>query len=234
MSGLNILIVEDESLLALDLAITLKGYDFNVVDYVTSAKEAKKIIDKYEINLILMDINLNEELDGIDLYKSLNTDALVIYITAYRDDKTIEKAVVTSPLGYLLKPHNERELIILMKLAEVKLNIKSIENNTEFISLAHNYTFNIKENRLYHKKTPVKLGAKKIKLLKLLVEARGEIVSFKTIEDELYGDSVPGESSIRTLIYRLRNELEYDMIENKLNEGISLKMKDSSPDTCGT
>jgi len=231
MSKLNILIVEDESLLALDLATTLRGYGFNVVDYVTSAKEARKIIASHDINLILMDINLNEELDGIDLYKSLNSSALVIYITAYRDDKTIEKAVVTNPLGYLLKPHNERELLILIKLAQVKLHINTQEEEVE---LANDFSFDMKENRLYHKGEFVKLSAKKVQLLRLLIEAKGEIISFKTIEDELYGDAAPSESSIRTLIYRLRNALEHDMIENELNVGIRLRMKDSSPDTCGT
>jgi len=51
MSKLNILIVEDESLLALDLSTTLKGYGFNVVDYVTSAKEARGVINTHKINL---------------------------------------------------------------------------------------------------------------------------------------------------------------------------------------
>jgi len=222
MSKLNILIVEDESLLALDLATTLKEYGYSVVDYVTSAKEAKTVVETHDINLILMDINLNEEIDGVDLYKNLNTNALVIYITAYRDDQTIEKAVETNPLGYLLKPHNERELLILIKLAQVKLNLSTQKENLSLVNLAHNYSFDMQENRLYYKEKLIKLSAKKVKLLRLLIEAKGEIVSFKIIEDELYGDSAPSESSIRTLIYRLRNELEHDMIEGELNVGIKL------------
>jgi len=222
-SKLHILIVEDESLLALELATTIKNYGYDVVDYVTTPSDARETLQKEHVNLIIMDINLNTSIDGIDFYKSLDTDSQVIYITAYRDDKTVSKAVETEPLGYLIKPHNEDELMVLLKLADVKLKHQSQkQQSSEVVELSNDYTFDMISDMLYHRNHFVKLSSKKLKLLKLLIQAKGNIVSFKTIEDELWQDTPPSESSIRTLIYRLRAVLQADMIESELNYGIKL------------
>ena len=225
MNRLNILIVEDESLLALELATSIKNYGYHVVDYVTTISETKQVIKTKTIDLIIMDINLRDSIDGIDLYKALDTTACVIYITAYKDEKTIAKAISTQPLGYLIKPHKEGELLALLKLAELKVEQKSPkQKDSNLIRLSNDYSFNMQNEMLYHYSSFVKLSVKKLKLLKLLIAANGDLVSFKTIEEELYKENPPSESSIRTLIYRLRAELSPDMIESELNYGIRLKI----------
>jgi len=70
----------------------------------------------------------------------------------------------------------------------------------------------------------VKLSHKKTELLRLLINAKGAVVSFKTIEDTLYQENPPSESTLRTLIYRLRKELDQEMIETELNYGIRLRI----------
>ena len=225
MNKLNILIVEDESILALELATSIKNYGYNVIDYVTTGSEAQEVMQNASVDLIIMDINLGETVDGIDLYNSLNTTACIVYITAYKDETTIAKAVSTQPLGYLIKPHKEGELMALLKLAELKVEQKSSKKEgTELVLLSNNYTFNMKNEMLYHHGSFVKLSIKKLNLLKLLIEANGDVVSFKMIEEELYKENPPSESSIRTLIYRLRAELGPDMIETEQNYGIRLNI----------
>jgi DNA-binding response OmpR family regulator len=234
--NLKILIVEDESLLALELAMSIKSYGYNIVDYVTTPADAKKILQEQSPELILMDINLNNKIDGIELYRSFETTAQVIYLTAYIDDATVTKAISTHPLGYLVKPHNESELQALLKLAQLKKGLLEQKEN-HLIKLPHDYIFDTHQEKLFHKENFIKLGTKKLQLFKMLIEAKGAFVSFKEIEDELYKDNPPSASSIRTLIYRLRNQLESDMIENELNYGIRLvflNSEDPSPDTCGT
>jgi DNA-binding response OmpR family regulator len=221
MTELNILIIEDESLLALDLATIVSAYGYKHVDYVTTLEQAQKALSSHDVNLILMDINLNDTMDGIDFYKSLNTQAKVIYITAYMDDKTISKAIETDPLGYLAKPHNENELQALLKLAEFKLN--PIQMKDSRVKLSSDYSFDTNTNMLFHKNNFVKLSHKKTELLRLLIDAKGAVVSFKAIEDELYKENPPSESTLRTLIYRLRKELDADIIETELNYGVRLK-----------
>jgi len=223
MNKLNILIVEDESLLALELATSVKKHGYNVVDYVTTLKETKKAIKNNMINLIVMDINLNDSFDGIDLYNCLNTNAFVIYLTAYKDDETMSKAIATEPLGYLIKPHNENELLALLKLAEIKLQRLPSQNcDASKINLSNGYSFDLHHEMLYHNDVFQKLSVKKLKLMKLLIEAKGEAISFKNIEEELWQENSPSDSSIRTLIYRLRSELAPGMIETESNYGIKL------------
>ncbi len=225
MNKLNILIVEDESLVALELSNNIKSHGYNVVDYVTTPEKAKEIFQKESIDLIMMDINLGAEVDGIDLYKSLNTQTPVIYATAYQDDVTISKAIKTNPLGYLIKPYNENELFALLKLSTYKIENSAVKTqvNSSLLDIGEGYFYNMDEQRLFFNEMYIKLSPKETKLLKLLIQAKGEIVSFETIENEIW-ELTPSASSLRTLIYRLRGKLEHKFITNELNYGIRLEV----------
>lgn len=225
MNNLNVLIVEDESLVALELCSTIKNYGYNVIDYVTTPKDAQQICQKEKIDLIIMDINLNATMNGIELYKSLNTDAGIIYLTAYSDEKTIEMLVETVPLGYLVKPHNEKELLMLLKLAEVKK--PGLTKLNRIVNIGFGYRFDVNEEKLYKHDIYIKLSKKELSLFKLLLDARENVVTFTQIEHELW-ESPPSESSLRTLIYRLRGKLEHNFIKNELNHGIKLGLGKSN------
>ncbi|QOP41727.1 response regulator [Sulfurimonas marina] len=228
MKGLNILIIEDESILALNLSLQLKEAGFHVVDNATNFEDAFSLLKQHsEINLLIMDIHLNDKIDGVDFYKQLNEKIPVIYLTAYTDDQTINKAIETQPLGYLAKPLNERELFALLKLAALKR--KPLQTSKEnLLTLPNNYIFDREHDILTHNGQRVKINGKKLQLLKLLIEAKGEYIPFEIIEDELYKDNPPSESSLRTLVYRLRSQLGYDFIETQRAYGIRLSMQNSS------
>ncbi len=223
MNNLNILIVEDESLVALELADTITNYGYNVVEYATNKEMAREFIKDTSINLILMDINLRDIIDGIDLYKSFHIDTPVIYITAYKDEKNISKAIETNPLGYLIKPLNEDELKAILLLASHKHNNKITEIDKEsMIDIGEGYCFDDKADRLYYLHVEIKLTAQELILLKLLINSRDIIVDYKTIEYKVWGEKSVTGSSLRTLIYRLRGKLNYKLITNKFSEGIKL------------
>lgn len=226
MNNLNILIVEDESLVALELSNSIQNYGFNVVDYVTTPKMATEVFQKEKVDLILMDINLGDKIDGIDLYKSFNTHIPIIYITAYQDETTISKAIETDPLGYLIKPYNEKELLALLKLATYKIhnNITKVRNTDSFLDIGEGYSYNLQDDKLYFNDMYIKLSLKETRLLKLLVEARGKVVFFSTIENEVWQDKIPSDSSVRTLIYRLRGKLQYKLITTEPHQGIKLAL----------
>ena len=80
MTDLQILIVEDESLIALELTQNIRNLGYHVVGYATNAALTHEYMQKESINLILMDINLGTDVSGIDLYKNLQTDIPIIYI----------------------------------------------------------------------------------------------------------------------------------------------------------
>ena len=109
----RILIVEDEQIIAEDLKETLKNIGFEDCQIENSAEQALEIIKKQKPDLIIIDIKLTDEMDGIELVKSINKieDIPVIYFTAYADKKVIQKAMETKPVAYLIKPVIEKELL---------------------------------------------------------------------------------------------------------------------------
>ncbi len=117
----RILVVEDEPIVALDLQLRLQrmGYDVPVV--VASGEEAVTSARHSPPHLVLMDINLEGEMDGVEAADELARHYIpVVYLTAYSNDRTLERAKITEPYGYLLKPFEERELQTTIEVAIYK------------------------------------------------------------------------------------------------------------------
>ncbi|MEP7122908.1 MAG: response regulator [Byssovorax sp.] len=118
----KIMVVEDESIVAKDLELTLKRLGYSVPATASSAADALSKADKHRPDLVLMDIHLQGDIDGIAVARRLRSemDIPVIYLTAYADDDTVARARETEPFGYLLKPFNERELRSMLEVAIYK------------------------------------------------------------------------------------------------------------------
>jgi len=223
MKNLNILIIEDESLLALNLAAKLQAFGVKFVDFVCSYDEAFDMLERLnDINLLIVDINLNNEDSGINLVDSLKLPIDIIYLTAYSDEKTIAAATHTLPLGYLLKPVDMKQLYILLKIASEKIGLQIADS--KLVNLSHDYMFNWEKNSLTHRGKTVKISGKKLQLLKILIEKKGEFVSFKEVEDRLYQSNPPSESTLRTLIYRFRAHFNFSLIETEKFNGIRVNL----------
>jgi len=125
MSEITILIVEDELLIAKNLTIKLKRLGYKVSEIVSSGAEAIATVNLNKPDLILMDIAIKGDLDGIETMEKIQDigDIPVIYLTAYADQKTMERAEKTGCCGYLLKPFKDKELreIITMVLTKHSL-----------------------------------------------------------------------------------------------------------------
>lgn len=122
MTQRTILIVEDEGIVAKDLQNRLKKFGYNVPVIASSGEEA--ITQAAEIcpDLVLMDVRLKGNIDGIEAAKHIQNhfDIPIIYLTAYADDKTLERARLTEPFGYLLKPFKGKELYTTIEIALCK------------------------------------------------------------------------------------------------------------------
>ena len=118
MNG-RILVVEDESLVALDLRQALEEFGLEVVGMAASADEALALAEATQPDLALMDVNIQGTRDGIQTARMLRDQFGVpaVFLTSYSDDATIEKATKESPYGYLLKPFNLRELKAALQIA---------------------------------------------------------------------------------------------------------------------
>jgi signal transduction histidine kinase len=114
----SILIVEDEYLVALDIKLSLERMGHKPV-VTHSAEEALETASRRPFDVVLMDIKLKGRRDGIDTARELHTkqDVPVIYLTAYADSQTLDRARVTEPYAYLLKPFQERELQAAIEMA---------------------------------------------------------------------------------------------------------------------
>ena len=105
MSKANILIVEDESIVAKDIQQSLKKLGYNVVDVVSTGENAIVSATEKNPDLVLMDIMLKGSMSGIEaaqvIKEKLNIP--VIFLTAYADESTFSKAKITEPYGYIIK-----------------------------------------------------------------------------------------------------------------------------------
>ena len=112
MSNANILVVEDEIIVAKNIQNRLEQLGYTVSAVISSGEDAIKKAEEIHPDLILMDIKLDGEMDGIEAAKHIHNhfDIPIIYLTAYADDATLQRAKVTEPYGYIVKPFEEREL----------------------------------------------------------------------------------------------------------------------------
>lgn len=122
MAKANILIVEDDGIVALDIDRRLKNLGYSVAAIVSSGKEAIKKVKETHPDLVLMDIVLKDEMDGIEAADKIRTQfrVPVVYLTAYADDKLLERAKITEPFGYIIKPFEGRELHSAIEIALYK------------------------------------------------------------------------------------------------------------------
>ncbi len=119
MTAASILIVEDELLIARDLSQKLKKNGFEVVGVASSGEKAHELIVATEPDLVLMDIVIKGEKDGIAVATEVHEKyhLPVIFLTAYADNDTLRRSEQSGAYGYILKPFNESELLVTIKLA---------------------------------------------------------------------------------------------------------------------
>lgn len=122
ITKVKILIVEDESIVAMDVKNRLTRLGYEVCGLASSGEEAIQKAIQSRPGLILMDIRLKGQMDGIIVAEQIRSwyDVPIVFLTAYSDETTLQRAKVTEAFGYLLKPLEERELHITIEMALYK------------------------------------------------------------------------------------------------------------------
>lgn len=136
----KILVVEDESLIALDIKLILEKEGYEVVTNIKTVDAAITFIEEHIPDLVLIDINLNQNKDGIDLGTYLLSKDVIpyIYVTSYSNKVILERANDTRPHGYIVKPFRPENLIttisvVLNNFKHRKIDINRKENPTNEI-----------------------------------------------------------------------------------------------------
>ncbi|MFW5500446.1 MULTISPECIES: HD domain-containing phosphohydrolase [unclassified Maridesulfovibrio] len=127
----RIMVVEDEAIVSLDIQGRLKSLGYDVAGIATSGEQALKLIEESSPDLILMDIMLEGDMDGIDTAAKINEyhSIPIIYLTAYADNDTLVRAKITEPFGYIIKPFEDRELNLTIEMALYKHHAESTLND---------------------------------------------------------------------------------------------------------
>lgn len=122
MAAPQILVVEDSSIIARDIQRILRKLGYAVPSLAYSGKQALAAAEENRPDLVLMDIVLKGDMDGIETAALLRErfNIPVVYLTAYADESTLQRAKITEPFGYVLKPFQERELHVAIEMALYK------------------------------------------------------------------------------------------------------------------
>ena len=122
MAQTNVLVVEDESIVSKDIQLSLKKLGYHVVGAASTGEQAVLLAQQHMPDIILMDIMLKGEMNGIEAADTIRkeTNIPVIFLTAYADESTLAKAKVTQPYGYIIKPFKEIDIHTSIEMALYK------------------------------------------------------------------------------------------------------------------
>jgi len=219
----NIVIVEDESIVALEIESYIRELGFTVCCIVSNAKDCLEYLSEHTVDLILMDIYIKGDVDGISCAAELKKtkDIPIIYISAFSDDETLARAIETEPVSYLTKPFNRKELKFAMQIAMKKyssdLRVGDLVFDNEFSYDTHN-------NELILLGEIVHMTKKERELLSLLIRSKNNTVSIYELENELWPDKQGNENTRRALISRLRAKLHYKFLQTVHSIGYKIEI----------
>lgn len=249
----KILIVEDESIIALNIKEVLIGFGYEVTGIAPNSEKALRLISAKTPDLILMDITLKDREDGIELAEKISKIILlpIVFLTANDKNKTIDRAIGIKPYGYIIKPFKEIELKTVVEIAlkrfveNKKLTSRLIEINSENISLQtqlsieqqskmtliklqYGYLYDNENGILLFDGIEIELNNKEKKLFKILIKHLGRVVSVEEIEDFIWDGELVGEGALRSLMFRIRQKVPKDFIQCYSKIGYKISAPESN------
>ncbi|BAF72981.1 response regulator [Sulfurovum sp. NBC37-1] len=227
MNNINILIVEDESIVAMEIESYIKKLEYAVAGICSHADDALEVVSENDVNIVLMDICIKGKRDGVEtatLIKEKYPDTEIIFLTAHLDDYNVDRAVELNPTAYLSKPFKREELKAFLKIAVHKIQ-KDNETNTkqkDRIVLDREFSYDLPRQILYCCDEMILLTKKEQELLKLLIDRKDHVVDFYSIESTIWPQRETNNNTIRTLVRRLRQKLKHKFIQTVPTHGYML------------
>ncbi len=230
---IDVLIVEDEIVLAMAIEVSLNEMGFYVSGIESSASKAILHAQNHYPDIVIMDINLNNKQTGIDAANTIwkKFKIPIIFLTSYTNDKTINEALECEPYGYLIKPCRDEELkaTINMALHKHRYFFKRRDdiqaNDNEYINLEAEMKYDKANSLLYKENKLIKLTKNEKKLFDLLTQSLEYTASFEKIFAYIWREDVYDLGKLRTLIYRLKLKTKTNLFENIFEQGYKLKVK---------
>lgn len=223
----HILIVEDEKMAQRYLKNILISLRVPLLHCTSDATATLNYLEYHQVEMILMDINLNGSVDGIQLSKEIlkKYDIPIIFVTAYSDEETLNEAIELSPYGYIVKPFNIEDLKVTMLVAMKRFRFFA-QNKLfaeDIIDLTDTIHYSLKSNVLKRDDTIISLSHKQRLLVQILCENINSIVSVETLNQYLWADEEISTSTLRTLVYSIRKKVPEIELASHNRVGYSLR-----------
>jgi len=213
----NIMIVEDEKSTQRYLTDILKQYQVSNIEFFDIAEDALARISSKNFDIVLMDINLNGNMNGIELAKKILQiiELPIVFISGERDIETFENVLALSPYGFVQKPFSSREIEFSLQLAYQNYIVqverckkREVLLNNSNILIGDRYHYNTGTKRLYEDDLPVKLNLRQEKAIEILCNNINHTVTYEVLSYAIWGESNKNKgSAMRNLIYTIRKLL---------------------------
>jgi len=231
---ITILIVEDEPIVVECLQRLLEYHGFNVVGSCDKGIDAISKAKELQPQIILMDIMLKDSISGCDAALEIRKciDTKIIFLTGYSSNDIINYVASSDADGYIMKPYLEKQILATIALANANSSIKehTAQNNgyeKNIIPLNYGFTYNRQLVRLFKNGQEIQLSRKALRLVKILSENVNISISFEQISQYVYEKQVC-KKTLRSLVYRTRQALGADLIENSSGLGYKILSDDMS------
>ncbi len=224
MSAMKVLIVEDESIVAMEIENLIVNFGYSVVGICSNAKDALTVAEDITIDIVLMDICLKGDVDGIETaekMKKIDNDIQIIFLTAHMDDYNVDRAIALDPVAYLSKPFNQEELRVSLKIATMKRHHIPLttQDKVRHIFLDNEFCYDTRHDMLYCCNEPIHLTKKESELMELFMQNKNKITDLYLIEQTIWPNQFPHANTLRTLVKRLREKLKHKFIETVPGRG---------------
>jgi len=210
----NIMIVEDEVLTQRFLKNILLKNDVKNIESYDNAQDVLRNMEIKNYDMILMDININGEMNGIELSKKIlnqYTYLPIVFISAHNDCNTLNNVLELSPYGFICKPFSSRDIETTLELAYKRFLLQQEKLNhdkaMDKLIINERYTYSETMRRLYCDNKPIKLKKKHQLLVDILCKMNNKTVRFEVLINAIWEDQVVAASALRTLVYTLRRIL---------------------------
>lgn len=215
------MIIEDDSIVALHIKETVESRGHHIIGVAKRAKDALDIAQKEKPDLVISDINIEGEIDGIDCCKRLQKahSCLVILISAYNDMATLKSASSLDFLGYLIKPFREDELLTLLDLVVLRDEEEVVLIREKIDEV---YSYCSRQYTLYKHEEVIELTQKENSFMEALIKANGAIVPYDHLAYLIWDNEVVSDEARRQLVHRLKQKLPN--FPFKLVKGIGYKL----------
>lgn len=219
--NIKILYVEDDEIARENGVEYLQNF-FETIYEASDAIIALQLYEKYKPDIIITDIQM-PKLNGLEFVQKIrqkDKKTQIIIITAFCDRDYLLKAVELQLVKYLIKPVKEKEFEEALFLCVNSLK----EDNSNIVKLENEIYFDTFNKNLVIKDEIVKLRAKEILFLELLIKNKNRYVTYEEIENYVWSESVMTKDALKTLVKNLKTKIPKDLILNLTNSGYKINV----------